>query len=246
MEWRERGSGKMKAEMNTLNCGRENDLVGFLYGELDAMEKQSFHRHLQDCAACSSQLSSFNDIRESVVNWRNESLGALKSPVEHPSVARMDHPRRSAMAALREFFNLSPLWLKGTVAFASLLFCLFAVLAATRLMETKPETSIVNKTNSQTPSGQESNSEVERRVKEELQRREAAQKEQTVATTNSSTVDFPRRPLNRTNQLASAPLQQKAGRPLSKVERQELAADLRLIADNGVGELILIGDRINQ
>jgi anti-sigma factor RsiW len=236
----------MKAEMNTLNCGRENDLVSFLYGELGATDKLSFQRHMQECVECSSQLSTFSDLRQSVVNWRNESLGALTPPLEHRAVARMDRRRPSAIAAIREFFNLSPLWLKGTVAFASLLFCLFAFLAAARLMETTPETIVVNKTDSHRSSAQELNAEVERRVKEELQRRETVQKESTVITANSSGVDSVRRPLNRNSQLASAPQQQNAGRPLSKVERQELAADLRLIADDGDGQLVLIGDRINQ
>lgn len=236
----------MKTEMNNLNCGRENDLVDFLYGELGLMEKQNFQLHMQDCADCSSQLSSFNDIRESVVSWRNESLGALTASVEHPAVARIDNSKPSALAALREFFHLSPLWLKGTVAFASLLFCLFTVLAATRLMETTPET-VANKTDSQTSSAQELNSEVERRVKEELQRREAANKPKTmVATTDSPADVYVRRSPKRQNQLASGSPQRKAARPLSRVEREELAADLRLIVDNGDGELVLIGDRINQ
>jgi hypothetical protein len=239
--------GKMKAETNHLNCARANDLVGFLYGELDPLENQNFQLHMQDCAECSSQLSSFNDIRESVVSWRNEALGALTPTVAHPAVAQIERPKPSALAALREFFNLSPLWLKGTVAFASLLFCLFTVLAATRLMETTPETTAVNKTGVQAPSVQELNSEVERRVKEELQRREAANKSQTVmATADSPADDFIRRPSKRQNQLASGTPQRKAARPLSKVEREELAADLRLIVDDGDGELVLIGDRINQ
>lgn len=237
----------MKTEMNNLNCGRENDLVDFLYGELGLMEKQNFQLHMQDCADCSSQLSSFNDIRESVVSWRNESLGALTASVEHLAVARIDNSKPSALAALREFFHLSPLWLKGTVAFASLLFCLFTVLAATRLMETTPETTVVNKTDGQVPSVQELNSEVERRVKEELQRREAANKLQAMtATTDAPADDSVRRPSRRQNLLASGSPQRKAARPLSRVEREELAADLRLIVDNGDGELVLIGDRINQ
>ena len=236
----------MKTETNTLNCGRENDLVGFLYGELDATEKQSFQQHVQGCAECGSQLSSFKDIRESVASWRNESLGVLTSPVAYPAAAKMEHPRPSAMAALREFFNLSPLWMKGTVAFASLLLCLFAVLAAARLME-PPETTIVNKTDNNAASAKALDSEVERRVKEELKRRDDAQKEKAVLTTvNASADDFGPRPSKRKTQLASIVPQRKAGRPLSKLERQELAADLRLVAVSGDEELVLIGDRINQ
>ncbi|HYJ86583.1 MAG TPA: hypothetical protein VEW46_11035 [Pyrinomonadaceae bacterium] len=235
----------MKTEMNNLNCGRENDLVDFLYGELEPMAKRNFQLHMQGCTDCSSQLSSFNDIRESVVSWRNESLGALTPTVPHPAAAQIERPKPSALAALREFFNLSPLWLKGTVAFASLLFCLFSVLAAVRLMETTPETTAVNKTGGQASSVKELDSEVERRVKEELQRREAANKPQTMTADSPADVSVGR-PLKRNKQLASGSPQRTAGRPLSKGEREELAADLRLIADDGDAELVLIGDRINQ
>lgn len=235
----------MKTEINNLECGRENDLIGFLYGELDPMEKQNFQLHMQECAECGLQLSSFSDIRESVVSWRNETLGAFAAE-EYPPVARIDEPKPSAMAALREFFNLSPLWLKGTVAFASLLFCLFTVLAAARLMKPAPELTVVNKTSNQAPTAQELNFEVERRVKEELQRREAVNKKELITTNDSSANEFGPRPLKRQNQLASSSPKRKAGRPLSKVEREELAADLRLVADESDAELVLIGDRINQ
>ncbi len=235
----------MKSEINTINCGRENDLVGFLYGELDAIEKQSFQRHMQDCAECGAQLSAFGDIRESVVGWRNKALGSMSPLVEHAAVTRVDHAKPSAMAALREFFNLSPLWMKGSVAFASLLFCLFAVLAVIRFMETAPETTVANKVESAIPSPQQVDSEVERRVKEELQRQEAS-RNAGVSTSDESAVGLARQPFKGTRQVASTGTQRKAGRPLSKLERQELAADLRLTADDGDGDLVLIGDRINQ
>lgn len=233
----------MKAELNTLSCGREDDLVGFLYGELDDTEQLTFSRHLQDCADCKAQLGSFNGIRESVAAWRSESLGAFILAVEHPA-ATIAQPRPSALAALREFFNLSPLWMKGTVAFASLLFCLFAVLAVGRFAQTSPGTNVVNNTNSNNMTAQEFNAQVERRVQEELQRREAAQKAAASVVRKNPSVHEPTRHVTRNHQVASP--QGKARRPLSKLERQELAADLRLTADEGEAELVLIGDRINQ
>jgi anti-sigma factor RsiW len=232
----------MNSEMNTLKCGRENDLVGFLYGELDPREEHSFRRHMQECPECGSQLSAFSDIRKSVVSWRNEALGSLTPSVEHPGVTGIDRARPSAMAAVREFFNLSPLWMKGTIAFASLLFCLFAVLAIVRFMEAPPKTHVVNKVENTVPSAQQLDSEVQRRVKEELERRDASQN---ASTSNASAVGLRRRPLKGNKQFASTAMQRKAGRPLSKLERQELAADLRLTTNDG-DDLVLIGDRINQ
>src|SRR5688572_11981830 len=105
------------------DCARADELMGFLYGELDDVEAKAFRGHLQQCATCNAELSSFGDIRKSVVAWRNESFSSLASPG-----LNLPAPKPSAVAALREFFNLSPAWMKVAVGFASLLFCVFAVL----------------------------------------------------------------------------------------------------------------------
>lgn len=227
--------------MTSLDCGRENDLMGFLYDELEPAEKQDFGRHLQNCTGCSSQLASFTDIRETVIEWRNDSLGSSSGAQQ--GVTTFEQRKPSALAAIREFFNLSPLWLKGSVAFASLLFCLFAVLVVTRFSEKpniQPVTATVKENNL---SADEINARVEQRVKDELQRREATQ---SVATVQPTPVSVSQRQV-KTNQLVATSSQRnRAGRPLTKIERQELAADLGLIDDGSDSDLVLIGDRINQ
>lgn len=239
----------MKEEVLAPGCERENDLIAFLYGELDPAERTAFRGHMQDCRSCSLEFAEFTNIRESVVAWRNEALGGVTSPVIQVSpVVRADRPGPKALTALREFFNLSPLWMKGAVVFASLLFCLFAVLAAARLRETPPA-PVANDPNLKTYSEQQLNAVVAQRVRDELQRIK-----------NSSAPEVPsnvvvkvpadrvssRGPANRINQVASTGSQMKARRPLSKVERQQLAADLRLIAGPTEGDLDLLDDRINQ
>src|SRR4030095_12822362 len=97
-------------EFNAPGCGRENDLISFLYGELSAEESQTFNQHVRSCHSCKTELASFQDVREAVVAWRNESLGVVPMPVATRSVGEQRTP--SALAAFREFFNLSPLWLK--------------------------------------------------------------------------------------------------------------------------------------
>src|SRR5258708_7972826 len=126
----------MKEEVNAMNCGRENDLIAFLYGELNDVESQTFERHLHDCHACSTELTAFGLIRESVVNWRNESLGG--------GLTRVAQEKPSALRALREFFNLSPLWMKGAVAFASVLFCLLAGLPIAHWQAMPPAAAATN------------------------------------------------------------------------------------------------------
>lgn len=66
----------MKEEVLAPGCERENDLIAFLYGELDPAERTAFRDHMQDCRSCSLEFAEFTNIRESVVAWRNEALGA--------------------------------------------------------------------------------------------------------------------------------------------------------------------------
>src|SRR5882672_8039504 len=139
-------------EVNAPNCGQENDLIAFLYGELNQSETQDFQRHVRECASCNAEFAALSDVRESVVTWRNESLGIISLPISESAVARVSSKKRSALAAVREFFNLAPLWMKGAVAFASVLFCLFAGLAIARLRD-KPQ--LVTGTNPSSASSQQ-------------------------------------------------------------------------------------------
>jgi anti-sigma factor RsiW len=239
----------MKERVNAPNCGRESELIAFLYGELDREEEETFNRHVLECAACRTEIEGLRDVRESVVVWRNESLGGVTSPsaVANSSVAVVDERRPSALAALRLFFDLSPLWLKGAVVFASLLFCLFAGLAVARLRERPPAPVAVNP-NSGQHSEQEIKAMVDRRVQDELRLIKNSPERATTAPLIVS--GAPRqisgaRSLTRSTEVAGAPLQ-KARRPLTKAEREQLAADLRLVSAKNEGELDLLGDGINQ
>lgn len=236
----------MKADIDTLDCGRKDDLIGFLYDELDEAERFEFVKHTQTCAECKLELSSLSDTRSEVVSWRDATLGALTPVAVQPALDRVIDRRRSALAALRGFFDLSPLWMKGAVAFTSLLFCVLAVLVVTQL-RSKPEQVVMNSPNNSAVSTKEINEQVERRVKDELERREAAKKSNELTATNEQPGhEVTPRVIRRNNQVAIAPNTKKASRPLTKQERQELAADLRLLADGEDGDLLLIGDRINQ
>jgi hypothetical protein len=237
----------MKDEVYAADCGRENDLIAFLYGELDPGESSMFRSHVQECRSCATELQEFTGIRDSVVAWRNEALvGVTTTTVQAPIVLSSAVRKPGALAALREFFTLSPLWMKGAVVFASLLFCLFAVLAVARLRETPPP-PIANNPNVKSYSPQEFDAAVERRVQDELHRIKSS--------TNSApgTDVIAERPPERLPRkvtphagMASKGPEQTARRPLSKVERQQLAADLRLIDDPTDGGLELLDDRINQ
>jgi anti-sigma factor RsiW len=230
-----------------LTCGRENDLIGFLYGELNEVEAIAFQRHLNDCATCNAELADFGELRESVVAWRNESLGSVAFPAQATTPAETPRATPSAVAALREFFNLSPLWMKGAVAFAAVLFCVFAGLALARLRETPPAPVAVTPSVS-TVSPQELKALVDQRVQEELNRiKNHEPTPPSPLTANDSSQRNPvKRIANKNTQVALSASSQKARRPLSKTEREQLANDLRLVSAKNDSDLDLLDDRINQ
>ncbi len=226
------------------NCGRENDLITFLYGEMNDVDARTFQRHVCVCASCNAELKAFRDVRESVVAWRNEALGVTSSP--EWAVTTADQKKPSALGALREFFNLSPLWMKGAAVVASVLFCVLAGLAIARFGDKSPVGTITDPV-STAYSQQELDAIVERRVREELIQREGAPEKvpnpiSIRPTANETAIQ---RLSNRGRTVASNPSNQKARRPLSKTEREQLAADLRLVSVKSETDIDLLDDGIN-
>jgi len=231
------------------NCERGNDLIAFLYAEICGSEEQDFKQHLQHCAACKSAFAAFKGIRASVVAWRQESLGVvLSSVVAETEVAPtilsgFESRKPSALAAIREFFALSPLWMKGALAFASVLFCLFAVLAVARLRET-PQAPAANATNNKDSAIQEPKA-----INEPTHK----QFDELTATNTPGTAVVPDNPpRNKVRQVPNGSIQfvynptPKTRRPLTRAEREQLAADLRLISPKDDADLDLLGDRFNR
>ena len=234
-------------EIDAPSCGRENDLIAFLYGELDDVEQKSFKSHMHACQACQAQTSEFRSIRESVAAWRDESLGRAQI-ASAPQLEPLNQRKTSGLAALRAFFDLSPLWMKGAVGLAAILFCIFTVLAVARLRPTPGPVATIN-TNSQGYSQQELNALVEERVREELARRTAEQSSVGSPAVAVKPKTDGTRSLALSGQgyeVASAVQNGKARRPLSKTERDQLAADLRLTSSGTERGVDLVDEQINQ
>jgi hypothetical protein len=213
---------KAGIEMSENTCERAPDLMAFLYHEMDQRETREFQLHLQQCRSCREETASLGVVRESIAAWRDEALAGF---VSTPLATK---PRKSAIAALRQFFDLSPLWLKGATAFAMVVFFVLVGLAVVKL---QPNNAPVISTNAKY-----TDQDVERIVKEALAQQEKPR--ETVAV-----VESPKPKKSKTstpNQLA------KSRRPLSKAEREQLATDLRLLSTQDDASLYLLGDRINQ
>lgn len=233
-------------EVNAPICGKENELLGYLYGELSETESLDFQRHAHHCESCKRELAGLHSVRESVIAWRNESLAgvALTGAMAYSHSATVSE-KPSALAAMRQFFNLAPLWMKGAVAFASILFCLFAGLAIARLREA-PVPAIVDNSNSDVQSEEKLNALVQQRVQQELQRiKESSEVVKANDAVNPPESISPREIQVRPRLASNDPIQ-KARRPLSKTEREQLAADLRLVSASNEIEFDLLDDGINQ
>jgi hypothetical protein len=226
----------MKQDINA--CTQQDALIDFLYGELSEVEAQAFQRHLKECSACGNELANFSNVRQSVTAWRNESLGLSTAGSRVPLVVL---PQRSAVAAIREFFRLSPFWLRGAVGFATILFCVLAVIAVSRLQNDKPVTVASLPAG---PTEEQLNARVQQLVREELEKRKQITSESPITMAKNRNVEQ-NRPVNKHSAIAANTTNHSPRRPLSKIEREQLAMDLGLVNANDT-DLDLLQDKINQ
>jgi hypothetical protein len=220
-------------------CHRAEDLVSYLYGEAGANDALDFRQHLQSCDACRNEYAVFNQVHDSIQIWRNEALGAS---LHHEAVAEpsfestqfVHHERKlSALSALREFFNVSPLWLRGVTAFAAVLLIALTIAMVARISRKPVDLAATSK--EKTYTRQEVDTEVNNAVERTLAdlARKQNQSEAVVAIK-----DEPRTPTKRPQVAAN---QTKSPRPrsLNRQEREQLAADLRLTPSADEDELLL-------
>ena len=222
-------------------CHRAEDLVTYLYGEANKADALDFRNHLRQCDSCRSEFTVFNQVHDSIEVWRNEALGASFNPAAIPAEAAIGSPQSirherklSALAALREFFTVSPLWLRGATAFAALLLCVLGIMMVSRLAR-RPDGIANNVKDERLYSRQE----LEVEVKNAVDKKVAELTNKQDASTSIVATKEKSKPV--TNHLRLAANQQpKNPRPqrLSRQERDQLAADLRLTPSVDEEELL--------
>ncbi len=224
-------------------CERGSDLIAFMYGE-DPDEAREFETHLKTCQQCKKELASFLGIRDSVLAWKQEALGVVPANVaaaipQATLLTRHEPKKPSALAAIRGFFDLSPLWMKAAVAFGFVVFCVALALAPLRVFDNTQPVVVDQKRYTET----ELKTEVEKALQEQ---RELIAKQDAPPVTPVSG-DERRYPKRTPRPIVAVQENQKAKqRPLTKSERQQLAADLRLITADDDSDFGLLGDRINR
>jgi hypothetical protein len=225
----------MNERQNSPTCERASDLIAFLYGEAEERETRDFEVHLRQCSTCREEATSFGFVRQSITAWRDEALaGFVSTPVT------AQPKTKSALVALRQFFDLSPLWLKGATVFAAMAFCVLAGLVMFKSNNNQISSRDMN------PGAVYTEQDVNRIVKEALAKQQ---------NTPAPTVETPReievkvksaKPEPKRSRVSSSTQFARSQRPLSKAEREQLAAELRLLSTGDDATLHLIGDRINQ
>lgn len=214
----------MNGKDKSSTCGRADDLLSVLYGEASERERRDFEVHLKQCAGCRAEFAAFAQVRTSIGEWRDEALsGFVSSPAPMPV-------RKSATAALRQFFNLSPMWMKTAAGFAVVVFCVLLVLVVSRWQTKTGEAPQVATGN---PAAVYTEDDMQRIVQAEVAREQAKHivapkplirvkdepaKDSTVAKTSHS----------------------QSRRPFSRAERDQLAAELRLLSTSEENDLELL------
>lgn len=228
-------------------CHRAEDLVTYLYGEAPESEARDFRAHLQQCDACRYEFAIFNRMHESIRIWRNEALGTSFNPAASFAEPAVDstqfvrHERKlSALAALREFFSVSPLWLRGATAFAGLLLCALVIFAISRSLQRPAAPVATGVGDPKVFTRAEFDEALARELKVQADKlKQAAQSPpkdaQLVQTTTPRNEDVRVRTPNKSRIKG-----------LTQQEREQLAADLRLIPGSDDEELpFVISDQPN-
>jgi hypothetical protein len=237
---------KMKEIDHSSTCERADDLVSVLYGEAGERERRDFELHMQQCGNCRAEFTAFAQVRESIGEWRDEALSGFVSA--HAALEAVP-VKKSALAALRQFFDLSPLWLKGAVGFAAVVFCVLAALAVVRLKTGDGPMQVATGN----PDAVYTKQDLDRAVQEALAKQQprvveagSSERDRGVAPAPDIVVQSPKSQSpapKRSNVARSEP---RARRPFSKAERDQLAADLRLLSSDDDVDLDQLDNRINR
>jgi hypothetical protein len=224
---------EMNQDFLTYECERQDEMLSVLYGEATDEEIERFGDHRRECRSCTQTYNSFGAVRTSVRELRDQALNGFQ-----PGTAVLPAQPKSARAALRLFFDLSPLWLKAGTALATAVLCVFGYLAF-RQTSVTPVSSKLTEPDMRTD-----------KVYSEAELRAAVAKAVDAANNTAQRakqdVMQPEKPREHLSANSNSSSSVKSRRPLSRNEREQLASDLRLVNRSDDDGLELLSDRINQ
>ncbi len=104
---------------NHQSCAFAEQIISYLYGEINAADIDKFETHLKSCSTCGNDLKGFKSVRDSVLDWRAEEFLKLEIPIfQIPTPSRAESlrtipasiERYSWFANLRRIFSFNPAW----------------------------------------------------------------------------------------------------------------------------------------
>lgn len=260
----EKETWEMTETTNGGACDRTEDLVSYLYGEADTATAVSFEAHMQSCASCRTELAAFGQLRTSIGDWRSHALGSALSTETTASASLIASPARpaserkpSALAAIREFFSLSPVWMRAATAALGVVFCALVALTIAHYME-QPKTVTVERIVQVKPSEAELDEIVAARL-----RQKSVGNEEAVAATAAGNQPGPsiteasapkNQPTPKLHQASNPNATRQSnlarnrrpGLKISPQESRDIARDLRLVASNDEEDLPRLSDLIEE
>src|SRR5262245_2293750 len=69
-------------------CNHKDDLVSYLYDDLDGAARLAFERHLRDCAECRGELAAMRAVRADLLTWSPPEPDFAFRIVSEPKVLR--------------------------------------------------------------------------------------------------------------------------------------------------------------
>ncbi|MGH9897811.1 MAG: hypothetical protein ACRD63_08970 [Pyrinomonadaceae bacterium] len=125
--------------LNTAGLTTDEQLISYVYDEVDVAQRTLFEKKMAQSPALCKEVLALREVKTEVGAWRSQvmdSFDGLEMPFENAAVpvqvVKQVERKRSAMAALKAFFELSPIWMRAGVTFASLLFCALTIFTFSR------------------------------------------------------------------------------------------------------------------
>jgi hypothetical protein len=115
---------------HTVSCGRQEDLISYLYDEVSVKERLSFEDHLKICQSCRAELISFQRVRDHLSAWEIGFSPYTEIALPQPKIG-----------LLREWIFSFPVWARGaalTFASLSLLLVTLSFTAGRINLDSKP------------------------------------------------------------------------------------------------------------
>lgn len=142
-----------------LSCGFSNDLVSYLYGEMNLSAINEFETHLPDCNSCTEEFAGLSLARLGVYEWHRDEFRHLNTPlieIPYSLVNSEDSVRSSWLDVLRGVFASAPRLATAGGAFAALAIVLGITLIASNIFRNDSNLTVTN--NETAPPSSEINS----------------------------------------------------------------------------------------